>query len=363
MNIYRFSSTVLVVIAALLFAGQFAGAQELAFEGKVKAVSDDATRPLIDVMTSLAAAEIRSSGEDWVYVGYMVEARDSLRRASWRSHKSGTYRNVHVVDGVIFSGDVDGVEVAGSENKAILYKFTKNGGGASLSRIRILDMSDRYRLTVPLLWLSSADQARSLKALVNALDSGAGDRLAEDALPAVALHKGSEPKRMLKEVIFGKRALDLREDAVFWFGFTVDEGEIGELREMETSLDHPDLRERLAFVYYLQKSDAATTRMIYMARNDKDNDVREQAIFWLGQLAGDKIAEELENIVEDDPELEVKKQAVFALSQMETSESLDRLVRIAQTNPSPTVRKQALFWLSQSGDERAIDLLEQILMK
>jgi hypothetical protein len=339
-----------------------ARAQELPFSGDVTVVADDTSKPLLAVLENRAAERLSASGESRLYVGYRVETRESLRKAEWSRHDGGC-RSVTIIDGVRISHNDEGIKRVGSEYKAVLYKYGKSGTGAKLERLSILDMYDEYRFTVPLLWLQSVEAGRSLVALGELSAGGLGENISEDALPAVALHKGEEPKRILKGIVFGNRSLDLREDALFWFGFTLDPGDISGLKEMETSLDHPDLREKLTFVYYLQKSEPAIERMIHMARNDKSRDVREQAIFWLGQLAGAKIADELEDIVENDPEIEIKKQAVFALSQMDTPDSIDRLMKIARTNESPTVRKQALFWLSQSSDERAVELLEEILLK
>lgn len=353
---------VAAAVFILLLAASSSYAQAISMEGEVHFVNDDTSKPLLDLMASSASAQLSRSGKSMAYVGYQISARKSMRKSSWNGRRRDC-RNVTVIDGVVFSQYDEGIESVGSEYKLILYRYGVSGSGAELKRIRVLDGGEKYRFTAPLVWLKSVGQARSLAALGKIVSGGRTERIREDALPAVALHEGAEPKRILKSIITGKGSVDLRENALFWFGFTVTKDEIGELQALESSLDHPDLREKLVFVYYLQESDPAITRLIHLARNDKSREVRKQSIFWLGQLAGDRIAAELESIIDDDPDVEIKKQAVFALSQMDTPESLDRLMHVARTNSSPTVRKQALFWISQSGDERAIDLLEQILTK
>jgi HEAT repeat protein len=54
---------------------------------------------------------------------------------------------------------------------------------------------------------------------------------------------------------------------------------------------------------------------------------------------------------------------VFALSQMHDPEGVTRLIQVARTNKNAAVRKQAIFWLGQSHDPRALDFLEEILTK
>ena len=339
-------------------------AQEITLQGDVQFVSDDVTKPLLELMSSQAAALLRDRNEKNVYIGYQVRIRESLRKAHWRRGKSyGGHRNVTVVGDMVYHHYGDGIEEVGSDYRIILHCYRKASDGAMLHKIRILDCDEDYRFTIPLVFVKDVGSARSIEALRQLTANPPSESLCEDAIPAVAIHEGPIPKQILKGLITGRHSVDLREDALFWFGLTLEGEEIGELQELESKLDHPDLREHMTFVYYMKKNDAAIGRLLHMARNDKSEDVREQAIFWLGQLAGNKIADELEQIVDEDPNFEVKKQAVFALSQMETSESLERLMRIARTNSSPAIRKQALFWISRSGDERAVDLLEEILLK
>jgi HEAT repeat protein len=57
----------------------------------------------------------------------------------------------------------------------------------------------------------------------------------------------------------------------------------------------------------------------------------------------------------------VKRQAVFALSQLPRGEGVTRLIDVAKNNRNPAVRKQAMFWLGQSQDPRALAFFEEVL--
>jgi HEAT repeats len=77
------------------------------------------------------------------------------------------------------------------------------------------------------------------------------------------------------------------------------------------------------------------------------------------KLAADAIA----NAIENDPETDVKKKAVFALSQLPNGEGVTKLIDVAKTNRNTAVRKQALFWLGQSKDPRALKFIEDVLVR
>lgn len=347
------------VLAFAVFTAQAALAQESPFLGEVQDFTDNPGRPLLEHLNNSADQFFaRNSGND-VWIGYAVTARERLQGSFYHGGHGG--RGMTVINGVVVSYPEKGIIPAGSERKAILYLFERSGGDSRLARVLILDLSEKYRFTIPLLWMSNVDQVRSLAALNTLLNSEASKRISEDAQPAIALHTGSEPKRILEKFVRGNRSVDLREDALLWLSYTLDAGDIDLLIDLEKDLDHPDMLERLALVYYRMESERATDRLINLARNHSNKEVRKKAIFWLGRLATDKALSELERVTEEDPEVEIKKQAVFAISRMETPGGLEALMHIARTSKSPTVRKQAIFWIGRSEDERAVAFLEEIL--
>jgi len=72
-------------------------------------------------------------------------------------------------------------------------------------------------------------------------------------------------------------------------------------------------------------------------------------------------ADEITRAIDNDPETDVKRRAVFALSQLSNGEGVTKLIDLAKTNRNAEVRKQAMFWLGQSKDPRALDFFQQIL--
>jgi len=347
-------------LISILFLSAAAAAQDVPFRGEVTTVADDTSMPLRDLMRSRASDFLLQSGEDCVWIGYSVLARERMRDSRFHGGCGRHGGEVTVIDGVtVRRGADEGIEPDGSESKAVLYLYR---GDARLRRVRLLELSERYRFTIQLLWLEDVPRERSLDALEETLnEAGSSDRLRAETLAAIAVHQGPRPGRILEGIVRSGRDVDLREQALFWFGFTIDPEDIGPLRRLEANLRPSGLREHLTFVYYLQKSEAATERLIEMARGDADREVREQAIFWLGQLASARAAEELGRLVEDDPDAEIRAQAVFALSQLDSPRGLELLMRVASTNPHPDVRRAAIFWIGQSGDARAVDFFEQLL--
>ena len=113
----------------------------------------------------------------------------------------------------------------------------------------------------------------------------------------------------------------------------------------------------------LHTSRSALTTLLGLARNDRDTKVRSDALFWLAQRAGQEAAAAITDAIANDPETEVKKRAVFALSQLPADEGVPRLIDVARNHRNPEVRKQAFFWLGQTKDPRAIQLFEEILLR
>jgi HEAT repeat protein len=109
--------------------------------------------------------------------------------------------------------------------------------------------------------------------------------------------------------------------------------------------------------------DSAVEGLIRMAHDAPSPGVRGQALFWMAQRAGAKMTAEITASIENDPDTEVKKRAVFALSLMPNGEGISKLIDVARTNRNPAVRKQAVFWLGQSQDARALKFLEDILTR
>jgi hypothetical protein len=107
----------------------------------------------------------------------------------------------------------------------------------------------------------------------------------------------------------------------------------------------------------------ATRSLVGVAREHAIPKMRSDALFWIAQRAGDQAASTIAEAIDRDPDTEVKKKAVFALSQLPKDDGVPKLIDVARNNRNAVVRKQAMFWLGQSNDPRALKFSEDVLLK
>ncbi|MCP3961080.1 MAG: HEAT repeat domain-containing protein [bacterium] len=204
------------------------------------------------------------------------------------------------------------------------------------------------------------DAAESLDFLLARAEAGGKD-LAEEALMAIAHHRGERVDRVLEGVARGERLARVGEEAIFWLGEARGTGGFEALERLRRDLDDRDLREQIAFALHLSEDPNALPALIDMARHDEDGEAREKALFWLSQEAGEKAAAAVAEAVDEDPDQEVKEAAIFAISQLPSERGVPLLIRYAESHDNREVRKKAIFWLGQSEDPRALDFFERVL--
>jgi len=193
---------------------------------------------------------------------------------------------------------------------------------------------------------------------------GRSDDLSEEALMALALHKGPAADRELATFADSGRSSSLREEAIFWLGEARGQAGLAVLdRLLDTERD-ADIKTHIAFALTLSSAPGAIERLTVLGRRDPDPEVRGEALFWLAQEGGAGAADAVKRAVDSDPDREVREQAIFALSQLPDGQGTDLLLEIVR-DPSQdaSVRQEALFWLAQSEDDRALDLISDILQK
>lgn len=354
---------VIACLSILVSLASLAIAQEAPFKGDVRPISISPGEDLLSAMSKQATSLLNNPDIKYVWVGYPLRVREAFRNSYKREFGSGRYHNVTIINDIVIEWDNEGIERVGSDVKAVLFHFTKTGGQVLQDRISFLNMDNSYRFVTPLLWIGNVSSDRSLAAVTRILNSAGQKHLHDDAAFVLAMHEGREPLRTMQGIILSDKSVDLREDVLFWFGLALAPSEQNLLFALEGRLDHPDLREKLAFIYSRLDTEETLKKLISMARNDRDHDVREKAIFWMGQKANARLAAELGDIIDNDPDTDIKKRAVFALSRMETPESRNALMRLARSSRNPEVRKAAIFWLSRDDDEQVVDFLEEILIK
>ena len=209
------------------------------------------------------------------------------------------------------------------------------------------------------------DAEESLGFLLARAEAGSKD-LGEEALMAIAHHRGDRVDRVLEDIARGERLPRLDEEAIFWLGEARGTGGFEALERLRRDLRDRDLREQIAFALHLSEDPGALPALIDMARHDEDSEAREKALFWLSQEAGEReegkrVAAAVAQAIDEDPDQEVKEAAIFALSQLPPERGVPLLIRYAESHDNRGVRKKAIFWLGQSEDPRALDFFERIL--
>lgn len=112
----------------------------------------------------------------------------------------------------------------------------------------------------------------------------------------------------------------------------------------------------------MHRGDAPRRFLIESARNAAEGDLREAALFWLAQTGARESETTIMRAIASDPEPDVREAAVFALSQLPESRAVDGLTSVLRDRElDRELREEALFWLVQSGSDRALAVVEQLL--
>lgn len=187
--------------------------------------------------------------------------------------------------------------------------------------------------------------------------------VSEDAVAAIAMHRGEAPLRFLSDAANGATEIDIRKSAMFWLGQVRFAEASGTIERLMFSDDSTEIRQHAAFVLAQSTSPNRTDALIRQGRSDTDGKTRAQAWFWLAQTGARESDEAIMRAIADDPDREVREEAVFALSQLPGERAVDALTAVLQDRRLDRgAREQALFWLAQSESDRALAVLEELLV-
>ncbi len=217
-------------------------------------------------------------------------------------------------------------------------------------------------------WLEGVDIEESV-ALLSGLIGESTERrdpedVADEALMALALHKGSAADRELARLASSGPSGSLREEAIFWLGEARGEAGLEALDRLLENERDADIKTHIAFALTLSSAPGALERLTALGRQDPDPEVRGEALFWLAQAGGAGAIDAIKGAIASDADRGVREQAIFALSQLPDGQGTDMLLEIIQDrSQEASVRQEALFWLAQSEDDRALDLISDILQR
>ena len=110
---------------------------------------------------------------------------------------------------------------------------------------------------------------------------GDGGRNAGDAVAAAAFADADVTADLARIVPDEGATLEARKQALFWL--SQSDSPTRELVDLDAAIKPSALREHYTFVLSQRRDDAAVTKLIDIARHDRDTRVRKQAMFWLGQ--------------------------------------------------------------------------------
>ncbi|UCE20968.1 MAG: HEAT repeat domain-containing protein [Candidatus Aminicenantes bacterium] len=243
----------------------------------------------------------------------------------------------------------------------LLHRISK--GKSEIQDARMIDLDQTFEFEEqPLYWLGEADNEESFRFLESEFE--AGDlSLQKTLLSAICSHDNPKAHDLLRRIVFGNYAREVRKNAIFWLGNIRDAKSLGYLKEIFKKENNTELKKQAVFAIQLSNEKEAVTELIQIAKNDRNQEIRKNAIFWLGQKASKECVKVLKDVVQGDEDVELKNHAVFAISRLPKDQSVPMLIDNAKTNKSSEVRKKAIFWLGQTGDERALKFFEEILFK
>ena len=227
----------------------------------------------------------------------------------------------------------------------VLARF-ENG---AVNRVRLFTPDcDVDAGAMPVVWLTDVRADQSIAWLstlaTSARDAGQPrERVAKQALAAIALHDVPAADRALEGFVAPAQPEWLRSDTAFWLGSARGEPGARLLARMIQQDPTDKVREKVTFGLSVSQAPSALTTLITAAKEDKSAHVRGQALFWLAHKAGRQAVATIADAIERDPETEVKRRAVFALSQLPKDEGVPKLIDVARANKNPEVRKQAFF--------------------
>ena len=207
-----------------------------------------------------------------------------------------------------------------------------------------------------------SDSVAVLTAFAEGKGAASERYVTDSSIMSIALTADPSADAALTRLVAAEQPERIREKTAFWIAAERGRAGFLQLQKLAREDSNASFRSKLTFDISMSKEPEAINELIRMVHQDADGHVRSQALFWLAQKAGKKAADEITNAIENDPDTEVKKKAVFALSQMH-DDGVTKLIEVARTNRNREVRKQAIFWLGQSRDPRATAFIEEILTK
>jgi hypothetical protein len=244
-----------------------------------------------------------------------------------------------------------------------------HSAGGKLDRLQVLAAACPVQTKTPvndIAGVSADDSARWLVAQVkrDAVDKSTRQSIAEQALAALAMHRGEFAGKALADIARGDARSEARKWAVFWMALVRGAEGFDVASSVMFADRDPEVRKHAAMALTQTKSPRVAPDLTRLGNTDQDGDVRAQAWFWLAQSGAVQAETAILAAARKDADDHVREQAVFALSQLPDERATRALIAAAEDQTLPREqRKRAVFWLSQSEADEALKYLEAVLAR
>ena len=170
-------------------------------------------------------------------------------------------------------------------------------------------------------------------------------RIAEDA---------RSPQELREQAVFWLGQQRSAENATFLRGL------FDRLASAPEGSSNEAIRQKILFSLSQMRGEGNDEWLLQVATDSKHSiETRKQALFSAGQAGVSTAA--LSALYPRLNQRELKEQLIFVLSQKRDEAATTRLMEIAKSDPDRELRKKAIFWLGQSNDPRARDFLLEII--
>ena len=314
------------------------------------------------VLSSAQSAELPLPRDGWV--SWEVAATENAPAwCCWGAGQTG-----HAPPATCRLDRREGFGIGGGHRDATTdsVKVYAHLAAGKVDRLQVLAASCPVETSTPIKTLASVAGDDSARWLVDRVRQDGAERRStgEDALAALAMHRGEVARDALLNFARNDKHVETRKSAIFWLAM-LRGAEGAEITSAVMFKDeNAEVRKHAAFAMAQTRSARAEADLIRQGNTDKVGDVRAQAWFWLAQTGAPGAEQAIAAALRKDADEHVREQAIFALSQLPEDRSTPALVAAAEDRSLPReLRKRAVFWLAQSESVSAQAYLEKVLAR
>jgi hypothetical protein len=233
--------------------------------------------------------------------------------------------------------------------------------GGKVEKVRALAAACPVESRTPIKKLDNIATDDSARWLIG-LATSSNSEFSEEALGALAMHRGSLAFDALSTMARADAEEETRKRAIFWLAMLRGPAGAAVTTNAMFNDKSPEVRKHSAFAITQSKSSQVTADLTKLGNTDKDGDVRAQAWFWLAHTGAANVEAAIIAASKNDQDDHVREQAIFALSQLPGERATPALIEAAEDKSlSREQRKRALFWLAQSQSSGAQAYLDKVL--